>query len=386
VGMFCIVAVGGWWLLTVSVGSFLDFGAFAPLSLVLPGIALFVLTEGLRKHRAAKQHALLWLLMVSAERSMPLAPAIEAFARERGGRFGRRAKRVADMLNSGAALPDALARYPKLLPRHALPMVRVGYESGTLGSALRQAATLQIIDEPVWMALVGKVSYLTLLPIFGLSVLAFVMMKIVPAYEKIFKDFGLRLPPVTQWLISAAYFLVNYWFLFGIVFFFVGALVLCAVLRYYGWIGWDLPVLAPLVRRLHAANILDSLALVAGRQRPMVDGVADLAAAYPKGDIRRRLGRAAEDIRAGRDWCESLQRCGLLRRADLAILQAAQRVGNLSWAMQEMAQSGRRRLAYRLQAIAQAVFPAIVICLGLMVMFIVVSLFMPLVALILKLA
>ena len=53
--------------------------------------------------------------------------------------------------------------------------------------------------------------------------------------------------------------------------------------------------------------------------------------------------------------------------------------------MQEMAESGRRRFAYRLQAIAQAAFPPVVILFGLMVMFIVVALFMPLVALIQKL-
>ena len=62
------------------------------------------------------------------------------------------------------------------------------------------------------------------------------------------------------------------------------------------------------------------------------------------------------------------------------MLQAAQRAGNLPWAMQEMADSGRRRFLYRLQAIVQAVFPAAVICFGLMVMFIVVSLFLPLVS------
>ena len=76
----------------------------------------------------------------------------------------------------------------------------------------------------------------------------------------------------------------------------------------------------------------------------------------------------------------------MIRRADLAVLQAAQRVGNLPWAMQEMADSARRRFIYRLQAIVQAVFPAVVICFGLMVMFIVVALFLPLVTLIQRMA
>ena len=88
----------------------------------------------------------------------------------------------------------------------------------------------------------------------------------------------------------------------------------------------------------------------------------------------------------GGDWCESLRRHGLIRQPELAILQAAQRVGNLPWALTEMADSVRRRLAYRVQAVAQLLFPPIVILMGLVVMFIVVALFLPLISLISKLA
>ena len=95
---------------------------------------------------------------------------------------------------------------------------------------------------------------------------------------------------------------------------------------------------------------------------------------------------AAFDIESGGDWAESLSRRNLIRRADLAVLQAAQRVGNLPWAMQEMADSARRRFFYKLQAIVQAVFPAVLICFGVAVMFIVVSLFLPLVELIKRMA
>ena len=69
-----------------------------------------------------------------------------------------------------------------------------------------------------------------------------------------------------------------------------------------------------------------------------------------------------------------------------AILQAAQRVGNLPGALREMADSVRRRLAYRVQAAAQMLFPPIVILMGLVVLFIVAALFVPIVALIQRLA
>ena len=320
---------------------------------------------------------------------MPLDAGHRGLCPRAGRPLARRARRLVELLDLGAPLPVALDHCPGLLPRHALPTIRVGWQSGALAPALRQAATIENL-QPVWTASFGKVNhlflYLFFMPIFALGILTFLMLKIVPAFEKIFKDFDVPLPTRTQELVSFSYFGANLLpFLYGLLCLLGPIAVLYAAVRYFGWIQWDPPGIAGLVRRLDAANILDSLALVARQQRPMLDGVADLAAAYPKWNIRRRLNAAADDIRAGRDWCESLYRRGLIRRPDLAILQAAQRVGNLPWAMQEMAQSGRRRFAYRLQAIAQAAFPPVVIIFGLMVMFIVVALFLPLVALIQKL-
>lgn len=376
-----ILTVVGWVLIAI--------GLLGPLASLLgmfsiPGffIMVFVLIESWRKRRASQQNALLWLLVISAERSMPLGPAIEAFARERGGSFGRRAKRLAGLLAAGAPLPDALFLCSGMLPAYALPMVRIGCQSGALAPALRQAATVQNQNASVWMSLIGKISYLLPVPILGPPLLVFLMMWIVPKFEAIFHDFGSSLPPMTLCVIQAGFFLVNYWFLFfPLLLLFVG-LLFYGVLRYFGVIQADLPLLGRLVRRLDAANVLDGLAVVARQQRPLAEGIATLAGSYPKPDIRRRLALAAFDIEAGRDWAESLWQRSLIRRADLVVLQAAQRVGNLPWAMQEMADSARRRFIYKLQAVVQAVFPAVVICEGVVVMFVVVALFLPLVTLI----
>jgi len=380
-----ILTTVGWVLIALGlVGPLV--GLLGMLSIAGCIVGVFVLIEGWRKRRASQQNALLWLLVISAERFMPLGPAIEALARERGGSFGRRAKRLAELLAAGAPLPDALELCPKMLPTYALPMIRVGCQSGALAPALRQAATVHNLHAPVWMSLIGKLSYLLLLPIFGLAVLVFVTIWIVPRFASIFRDFHASLPLMTQCLIQAAYFAVNYWYFFSPLLLLFAWLVVHMVMRYFGLTQSDFPFLGRLTRRLDSANVLDGLAVVALQQRPLAEGVATLATAYPKHSIRRRLTLAALDIESGRDWAESLWQRSLIRRADLAVLQAAQRVGHLPWAIQEMADSSRRRFIYRLQAIVQAVFPAVVICFGAVVMFIVVALFLPLVALIQRMA
>jgi type II secretory pathway component PulF len=377
--------VAGWALIAVGIlGSCASLLGIMSIPWWIAAVVVFI--DAVGKYHASQQYALLWLLTVSAERFMPLGPAVEAFARECGGSFGLRAKRLADMLNSGVTLPDALDRCRGLLPRHVAPMVRVGCQSGALAPALRQAATVHHLHDPIWLSLIGKIVYLLWLPAFGLMILTFIMLKIVPSFVKIFADFGSTLPPMTQWLIFLARGGGEFWYLCAPLYLAGLVLILYGIVRYFGWIDWDLPGLARLVRRFDTAAILDALSLVARQQRPLPEGIAALAWSYPKRGVRRRLWRTVADIEVGRDWCESLYRHGLIRRADLAILQAAQRVGNLPWALQEMADSNRRRLAYRIQAAVQVLVPPVVLVFGLVVMFIVVALFLPLIALIQKLA
>jgi type II secretory pathway component PulF len=359
---------------------------FGPVGVVFCGILLFVIIECFRKHRASQQNALLWLLVISAERSMPLGPAIEAFAAEQGGSFAWRARRLAELLAAGTPLPDAIELCPRLLPAYTLPMIRVGSQSGALAAALRQTATVHDQNAPLFMSLIGKISYLVLLPFFGYCVLTFVMMWIIPKFVAIFRDFHADLPTMTQSLIKASYFFINYWYLFLPLFLLFAWLLVYAEMRYFGWTLWDMPLMRRLARRLDTARILDGLAIVARQQRPLAEGIATLAISYPKNDTRRRLALATFDIEAGGDWADSLARHNLIRRAEHAVLQAAQRAGNLPWAMQEMADSARRRFFYKLQAIVQAVFPAVLICFGLLVMYVIVALFLPLVTLIQKVA
>ena len=372
-------------LVYVLIGLSLFFGLVAvlgPVGLACWIIGLFVFFEVVRKYRATRQYGLLWLLTVSAERSIPLGPAVDAFAQEYGNHFGRRVRRLAAMLDSGVSLANALSQCGRLVPPSALPMIRVGCESGALAPALRQAATAENFCEPIWMGLIGKLSYLLLLPVFGLAILVFMMWWIVPKFQGIFADFGMALPLLTQALVAMSTFLVNYWFLLMPAYWLGLFLLVYVVMRYYGWTQWDLPGIAKYARRLDSARILDALALVARQQQPLTIGIGALAQSYPKHDIRRRLRQTLVDIESGGDWSESLCRRGLIGRPELGVLRAAQRVGNLPWALAEMADSGRRRLAYRVEAMVQTLFPPIVVLIGLVVMFIVVALFLPLISLI----
>jgi type II secretory pathway component PulF len=353
---------------------------FNLLTLVLVVVALLIWS----RQRVVRQQAMLGMLTLSVERSIPMAPAIAAMARERWGRAAERTRLLAASLTGGVPLVEAIASVRGVLPPMAAPLVAVGCKTGNLPAALRQAAALGVRQESLWRSLVPKLAYVCLMPAFATGMIGFFGLKIVPQMQKIFKDFHEPLPVLTQRVFGAVRIFLGP---LGTVSFAVLLLLLVYVLlRYTGIIVWNLPGLGFLTRRLDRAVILDALSLAAQGQQPLLPAVEALAGSYPKPAIRRRLRSVAADLTAGVPWAESLRRRGLLGKVDQAILAAAERAGNLPWAMREAAEAGRRRFAYRTEALLQILFPLFIVAFGLVVLAVAGALFLMLASLIQTLA
>ncbi len=355
--------------------------------LFLTGGAAVGLAVIIARRRTTHQDALLGILSIAADHGMPLAPALEAFSSQCRGEYRRKVLALAHYLRLGMPLPQALEREPGLMPRDAEVLINVGWESGVLAGTLREAASARSALQPAWILLSSRFAYFVVLLGVIQVIVGFLMYFIIPKFEAIFNDFGASLPEITILLIHVSHWLVRYGWLFGLLL--IGAelfLLMYLPVSFYGWVNWYVPGLDRLFLARHTGLILRSLARVVEGGQPIQWGVATLVKCYPTWWVRRRLRKVALDLTEGKDWCQSLYERGLLRGADAAVLDSARKAGNLPWALRQTAESGERRLAYRLQAWVQALFPFFVILIGAIVFVIAVGYFTPLVILIERLA
>lgn len=355
------------------------------LALLIPPAFIVGIFVVFARRGPSYQEALLRVMALAAERRMPLGPGIQAFAELCGGGYRRRVLALAYLLDAGVPLPQALANAPGVLPKGAVVLACVGWNDGSLATALREAVAAMEVRKAYRHAFVPKIGYLFATLMFIQFIIFALMYFITPKFEAIFRDFGTELPAVTLFCIRAGHWA------FGSGFVFLLSLLELAIIvyvpfSYFGWVRWDVPFLERLYRRRDAAAILRSLAIGVDGGRPISAGVALLASFYPRNWVRGRLRRAYRGIEEGAPWFESLRLQGLIRRADAAVLESAQRTGNLSWALRVMADGNDRSLGYRLSAISQFLFPAVVILLGAVVALIALSYFLPLVTLIESLA
>ncbi|HEV3121827.1 MAG TPA: type II secretion system F family protein [Isosphaeraceae bacterium] len=335
--------------------------------------------------RSTQQDSLLWVMALALERRMPLAPGVVAVSDQFGFVFRNRILALARRLGEGVPLPQALALVPGLLPRPVLVLIRLGWETGTLPAAVREATDMRANRRPNRTPLAGKVAYLVGMLMFIQGMGGFLSYFVLPKIESIFADFGVALPEMTMLLVGLTFWVVRSGALAVLSFLEILAL-LYVPLYYFGWLRLRIPFVGRFARRRHVVVILRGLAVLVESDKPLTTGLSVLARFYPEKSVRRRLARVNWCVEQGGNWWDCLRWQGLVRPAEAAVLASAQRAGNLPWALREIADSGERQLDFRLQIWAQLLFVANILCLGALVFLIVAGYFSPLVTLVERLA
>jgi general secretion pathway protein F len=368
--MFVLAALGiaaGVWILII------------PLPIVAVVVMLMVVTRS----RQAEHRALLSSLAVAAQHEIPLSEAARAFADETLGDTGVRSLALAEAIERGEPLSLATRQARLRMGTATKLAVRLGERLGSLGPAMRQQLDdSQQVDIALRTA-IGRFIHLWALIVVMTGVTSFVMLKIVPVYQKMFEEFGVQLPAMTRALINVSNWFVKIgWLLTAPLSLLAPILIIGAVLYYVGWFPRNLPLVWWLFRRYDGALVMRGLALTIQRGLPLPAGLRLIADNYPLSIIGQRVRSVAHDAEQGMPWSPSLRRTDLISSADAAVLAAAERVGNLPWALEEMADSAIRRQAYRVQAAVHVLYPLLLLALGFVVFFIVAGLFVPIVALI----
>ena len=377
-----VLTIAGWLLILAGIlgTAFQTFVIFAPLAW---GIILDTVLLSVANYRQAERRTLLRCLAAAAARGIPLEQAARAFSLERSDELGLRAARLAELLESGMPLSLCLAETRTRLPIDVDLAVRIGVDTGDFASAI--ASIPKSDDDAEWQlrAMLERFFYLSFVGCVLMGILTFVMLKIVPVFAKMFEEFDLELPDITQACIAVSEFSVQYWPcvmlpLYVLVF----GPFLRRMVAYFGGSADHLSIFSGWLRRRDTALLLRALAFSVRQQRPISSMVGLLAHHYPRRGIRKRLRRAGQAIERGEHWCHAFQRARLIRRADSAVLIAAERSGNLEWALEEMADSNLRGLTYRFRMIGNVLFPIVLFVFGIAIAFFVIGLFVPLVELI----
>ncbi|MEN1678126.1 MAG: type II secretion system F family protein [Planctomycetota bacterium] len=356
-------------------------GVLGPLQL----IAIYALVEWRLARRDLQRRSVWSLITRCQQRGRALAPMLELNQQRFTGHVGRAYRQMLRFLTHGDALPIALAAAPRAAPRDALAAATLAGES-PVPTDPRLAGDQSLGMQGEWLRLTYGLGYLVTVVSVGALLLTGVMLYIVPSFRQIFEEFELDLPSMTVTLVDLAG--VTGGTLGSLIVMFALCVVLFALITLVLY-AFDIPVLRGLTDRLlwfrHRAAVLLLLAEAAERGMTFagaIDRLANHAPGYASGLVRRRLRRAYAELTAGQHWVDSLRKARLIRLCDTSALEAARGAGNLPWVLRRIADENLTHGLFRLKLCEKIVLPTLIVLLAAAVGFVVVALFLPLVALI----
>lgn len=356
---------------------FWNFGLFV-LAVLIFGLIPLMFWQ----RRRGREGQLLWLLALSVRGGHGLAQEVEDHAATWSGAYAVRLRQLAVYLKAGRPLGMALERVPLLLPSWVIASIRIGDETGTLSEVLNECSTAHLnwMKDRFRTGSIGSLLiYLACYPWVILAPVSFIMYYIVPKFKMIFEGFGTDLPGVTQAFISV-YDSGLPFVLLSAPCSLVGVLVLLRF-DHSGWRNVRMPLFRTFYPRFDAAPIMRHLARTIDKGKTLPDALLAIANSYHRPTIAVSVAQVYVETESGGDCWKSLLMRGFLSRRDLTLIEAAQRSGNLPWALREIADVREKSYIFRVDTFVQFFRPVPIIAVGLLVGWICIALFMPVVKL-----
>jgi type IV pilus assembly protein PilC len=377
-------------------------GPGLPILLVLGGVYGWMLYAYLH-YRHGRQDEFLHLLSTAVEAQTPLASALHAYVQDRPQgpardfwvavvlffvmpgyywvwhrrhNFDSKIAQVAYLLDEGYSLTESLKATPGVASPETLVAAAIGESSGNLALCLRASGRRRLTT--IWLEMLPRLFYPLLLLSVMTGILGFWMTYIAPKLQKIYFEFKQEIPTVTFQLFVAWRWLTNYtWVVIVAVHWVVGVALFCV---FSSTVRWYFPFFGRLYRMEMQSRILQMLSTLLRMGKPVPEALAVLVdSGYFARAVRRRLTLARHFVVQGETFADSLSWAGLLPAAMAPLVQTAERVGNLDWVLAELGENLANRTVRILRRLTMVLSPLVVFVIGLMIGFIVISMFVPLV-------
>lgn len=378
-------------------------GFFTPsiIALLVTAIVFWIVLAFFH-YRYLRQEELLQLLTMATATQAPLVSSLLVYLKDRPrdrwhqfwvamlvfplyyvawhrqNSFDRKLGGVIVLLRQGVPLHIALEEVPGVASRETILATAVGETTGRLHDCLNSVPRWRLAT--VWLDALPRWIYPLAILLWMAVVGGFLQIFIAPKFEKIFEDFHMKLPWLTELLIE-----IGRSFSLVILLAMLASLLLVSMLLASSTLCWHVPVLGHFYRMQSQGRVLQMLGLLlqAGKTVPEAFQVlVELGSFAPV--VHRRLWRTKNRVEQGEPLPETLRCQGLLSRNMLPLVQAAQRADNLPWALAELGDNLNRRLVRQVQRLTMIAFPLLVVAAGVIVGLFVLGYFLPLIELISK--
>jgi type IV pilus assembly protein PilC len=331
---------------------------------------------------------------------LPLLRALEVMIRqERNLRFKAVLEQIGDQVKSGNSFSDGLSQHPKIFDRLFINMVRAGEAGGVLDTVLSRLAGFMEKALRTKKKVKSAMVYPVVVVGVAFSIVALLMTVVVPKFQAIFDDMlgGAALPTPTQIVINISngfqkvMFFTESLFLNLIidVVIIVVFIVLLKMLmktksarKAFNWLAINTPKIGDLARKVNIARITRTFGTLLSSGVPILQSITitkDITGNVYYSDA---MGRIHDAVRDGESLAAPMEREPVFPNMVTSMIDVGEETGELSEMLNRVADNYDEDVDNAVAGITSIIEPIMIVFLAVVVGFIVIALFLPIVEII----
>jgi type IV pilus assembly protein PilC len=287
-------------------------------------------------------------------------------------------------VEAGLAFSDALAKHPDVFNELYVAMVAAGETGGILESTLQRVATQLEKDAALRRMIKAAMVYPILIASFAFIVLIALVAFLVPVFEKIFKDFGGELPAITKFTVFLSHMITGRWYL-------MIAIVAAVVYAFRKWKNsdrgrtqWDkLKLRCPMkigdiVQKVALARFSRTFSGLIAAGVPMLESIEITGKTSGNRVVEHAMERVRESVKKGgtigapmRDAPEAFP------AMVVQMISVGEETGALETMLSKVADFYEEQVEAAIKALTSILEPVMIMVVGAIVGFIVISMYLP---------
>jgi general secretion pathway protein F len=289
---------------------------------------------------------------------------------------------VKESITEGNSFAASLTAFSGTFTPLYINMVHSGEASGTLEIVLERLAEITEKQEAFKSRIRTALAYPILMSFIGVVVLFFLMTYIVPNITVIFTDMNQALPPPTRLLISLSDLMKTYgWLILGL---FLGAIVAFRSAkktdkgrRFFDSLSLKLPFTGLLARKLAAARFSRTLGSLLENGVPMMQALGIVKNIVGNGVISEAVEAAGKEVEKGKTLGNSLGAFEIFPNLCIQMIQVGEQSGELEKMLSKVAGVYEQDVESTIMRMTALLEPLMILVMGVMVGFIVLSICLP---------
>ncbi len=290
---------------------------------------------------------------------------------------------VRDRVEQGASLSAALGAHPREFNAVCRSLVAAGESGGNLDVMLDRVALLAKRQMQTRNAIIGAMVYPALLIVISCAVLVLLLTFVLPRFTALFKTLDTPLPPTTKMLMGLSDLLRGYWWALplvigGVTVFLRFWLSTAAGKRSMDTLVLKLPRLGAITRNFLTARIVRLLGVLIQGKVPLVEALNLTRESVVNHHYTKLISKAADAVTRGESLAGAFSDSELVVAAVHEAMRSGERSGQLGPLLNTIADFLDEENEVTLRSLTSILEPIILICLGVFVGFVAISMFMPL--------